>query len=69
MSRELPQRGETWVHCKGGEYTIVGIAFHSETHEELVVYENSEGVLWARPLTMFLDRHSSGELRFVKKGS
>ena len=25
-------------HCKGGEYEVIGVARHSETHEQMVVY-------------------------------
>jgi hypothetical protein len=43
-------------HYKGNEYTVVGVARHSETHEELVVYrpEYGGGGLWVRPLAMFV---------------
>ncbi|MGE3409109.1 MAG: DUF1653 domain-containing protein [Pirellulales bacterium] len=44
-------------HYKGGEYTVLGVARHSETEEELVVYrpEYGEGGLWVRPKAMFLE--------------
>jgi cyclomaltodextrinase / maltogenic alpha-amylase / neopullulanase len=43
-------------HYKGANYRVVGIARHSETLEELVVYESLEkGGLWVRPLQMFLE--------------
>lgn len=44
-------------HYKGNEYTVVGVARHSETHEELVVYrpEYGDGGLWVRPLAMFTE--------------
>jgi hypothetical protein len=41
-------------HYKGGEYQILGVAKHSETLEELVIYSH-DGELWARPLKMFLE--------------
>lgn len=41
-------------HYKGGEYQILGVAKHSETLEELVIYGH-DGELWARPLKMFLE--------------
>ena len=43
-------------HFKGGEYQVEGVARHSETGEELVVYRPlyGEGGLWVRPLAMFL---------------
>ncbi len=44
-------------HYKGNEYQVIGIARHSETHEEMVVYRPlyGEGGLWVRPLTMFTE--------------
>lgn len=44
-------------HFKGNEYTVVGIARHSETLEEMVVYrrEYGEHGLWVRPREMFLE--------------
>lgn len=43
-------------HYKGGEYTVLGVARHSETEEELVVYrpEYGDRGLWVRPKEMFL---------------
>ena len=42
-------------HYKGGEYTVMGVAQHSETGEALVVYRSEYGdrELWVRPLSMF----------------
>lgn len=44
-------------HYKGKEYEVLGVAKHSETLEELVVYKAlyGEGQIWVRPLKMFLD--------------
>jgi hypothetical protein len=46
-------------HYKGEKYRVIGIAKHSETLEELVVYEalydNKESKLWVRPKKMFLE--------------
>ncbi len=44
-------------HYKGNEYTVLGVARHSETLEELVVYrpEYGERGLWVRPKGMFLE--------------
>jgi cyclomaltodextrinase / maltogenic alpha-amylase / neopullulanase len=41
-------------HFKGDECEVIGTAKHSETLEELVVY-NHLGNLWARPKEMFLE--------------
>ena len=42
-------------HFKGGEYEVIGIARHSETLEDMVVYRAlyGEGGLWVRPLSMW----------------
>lgn len=49
-----------YQHYKGHFYKVIGIAKHSETLEELVVYEalyeNPDGKLWVRPLKMFLEK-------------
>lgn len=44
-------------HYKGRDYTVLGVARHSETEEELVVYrpEYGERGLWVRPKEMFLE--------------
>jgi len=44
-----------YQHFKGGQYEVLGVAKHSETLEDLVVYKNEEGDFWARPLKMFLE--------------
>ena len=42
-------------HYKGQEYEVLGVARHSETEEEVVVYRALYGEcsLWVRPLGMF----------------
>lgn len=44
-------------HYKGNDYEVLGVARHSETEEEVVVYRAlyGEGGLWVRPLAMFLE--------------
>lgn len=50
-------------HFKGKMYEVLGVAKHSETLEELVVYgeavppagEAGKNGLWARPKKMFLE--------------
>ncbi len=50
-------------HYKGKEYEVIGLAHHSETLEELVVYralykseDFGENALWVRPAEMFLEK-------------
>ena len=42
-------------HYKGKDYIVLGVARHSETQEEHVVYRQDYGDrgLWVRPLGMF----------------
>lgn len=42
-------------HFKGKEYEVLGVARHSETEEELVVYRALYGDfgLWVRPVRMW----------------
>lgn len=42
-------------HYKGKDYEVIGVARHSETREELVVYRclYDDFSLWVRPLAMF----------------
>lgn len=42
-------------HFKGKEYEVLGVACHSETEEELVVYRALYGNfgLWVRPVSMW----------------
>ena len=49
-----------YKHSKTGKlYNLIGIAKHSETLEDLVVYEalydNPTSKLWVRPLAMFTE--------------
>ena len=42
-------------HFKGNEYEVVGLAKHSETLEDMVVYRALYGErgVWVRPMEMF----------------
>jgi len=44
-------------HYKGNDYLVLGVARHSETEEELVVYRQDYGDrgLWVRPAAMFME--------------
>ena len=48
----------TYRHYKGKEYQVIGIAKHSETLEDFVVYKAlyGEGQMWVRPLKMFAEK-------------
>lgn len=44
-----------YQHYKGNHYHVVGIARHSESLEEIVVYQSLYGDygMWVRPLSLF----------------
>lgn len=46
-----------YQHYKGMHYEVLGVARHSETEEQMVVYRCLYGdfSLWVRPLTMFTE--------------
>lgn len=50
-----PNPGEVYRHFKGNIITIIDIARHTETLEEMVVYRH-DGEVWVRPLAMFLSK-------------
>lgn len=58
MQKVVP--GATYKHSKSGNlYKVHFVAKHSETLEDLVVYEtlyeNPTSTFWVRPLSMFLE--------------
>ena len=60
-------------HFKGGEYEVIGMARHSETMEELVVYRALYGErgLWVRPAAMWtetVERDGQRQPRFAYLG-
>lgn len=50
-----PKVGEVYRHFKGNVITILAIAKHTESLEEMVVYDH-DGEIWVRPLSMFLEK-------------
>ena len=49
--------GSLYEHYKGKKYKLLHVAKHSETLEDLVVYQALYGDqgIWVRPLEMFLE--------------
>ena len=58
MVNEIVRSG-VYQHYKGNQYIVRDLAKHSETLEWMVIYEclyeNPEGKIWVRPLSMFLE--------------
>jgi hypothetical protein len=51
--------GSVYQHYKKISYKVLAIARHSETLEEMVVYQAlyGENDVWIRPVTMFLEEN------------
>lgn len=64
--------GERYRHYKGGLYQIVAVAMHTETEEDMVVYQALYGdyKVFVRPLKMFFEtvKDADGNMvpRFAK---
>ena len=56
-AEEGVQPGQKYRYFKGGEYEVTGLAKHSESGEELVIYRSVQqpDVVWARPYSMFTE--------------
>ena len=58
MSDREIRIGKKYRHFKGNDYLVINVAKHSETLEEMVVYQALYGErgIWVRPLSMFLEQ-------------
>jgi hypothetical protein len=57
-------RAGLYKHYKGNLYRVLGVGRHSETLEEMVVYQELYGDhgLWVRPAKMFVETVSVNSL-------
>lgn len=66
-----PIRPGRYRHFKGKEYRVLYLARHSETLEEIVVYQAlyGEGGIWVRPAAMWnemIERDGVRQKRFER---
>ena len=69
MVRHQNMTGQYFRHFKGNVYRVLHVAKHSETLEDMVVYQAMYGTrgIWVRPRTMFeevIERNGKSLKRF-----
>lgn len=62
--------GKVYKHFKENEYKVLCIAMHTETNEDMVIYQNihDESKIYARPYDMFnsfVDKEKYPEVKQV----
>ena len=74
MKDEIPEiQPGLYRHFKGNEYRVLMLAKHSETGEDMVVYQAlyGEGGVWVRPASMWnetVERDGKTYTRFIRIG-
>lgn len=58
--------GKLYKHYKGNIYKIIALGKHSETREDMVVYQSvTNGDIWVRPQKMWNDKIDNNTFRFT----
>ena len=58
--------GGTYKHFKGNIYKVIAIGKHSETCEDMVIYQSlAQGGIWCRPAHMWLEEVAPNTTRFT----
>lgn len=68
MTEQEALKIATHKHYKGGLYKVIGTAKHTETNEQVVVYEHvypHESAIFVRPAEMFYENLPDGTKRFT----
>lgn len=60
------KKGQIYRHFKGAMCTVIAIAKHSETLDELVIYEH-DNQIWARPYDLFISKVDKNKYPDVKQ--
>lgn len=54
--RETVTVGSKWLHLKSKHtYEVIAVGYLESSLTTIVVYKGSEGLVWVRPITEFLD--------------
>jgi hypothetical protein len=57
--------GKIYKHYKGNLYTVIALGKHSETLEDMVIYQSIDKKhTWVRPMSMWNEKIDNHTLRF-----